>query len=435
MKKKLLKRVCACALAGGLLVASSALPASAATAIPTVSYGLSVLAAQTDMAVMAPVGNEIAFSKEVFARALNLSNVRYVTVCSLPAATDGELVLGSTRVAAGQTVSADNLAYMTFRAANDEVPLHSSFTFTANGSANPIVCNLYLLDRGNYTPTVSVASSLSLNVSTYKELCAYGTLSAYDPDGDALCFEIVSYPENGAVRLTDKNYGTYVYTPQAGYIGTDSFSYVARDKYGNYSAAATVNLNVELSGTSVTYEDMKEREEYRSALALTEAGIMSGKQVGNLYYFYPEEQVSRVEFLVMAMNAVGINDVPDCAQTVFADDASIPPTMKGYVSAAYELGYINGIERDGALCFAPNEPLTRAHAAVILEKLVGLDKFAVTPTFADAADIPTWASEAIYSLSAAGILSSVDGCVSPTASLTRAQTAHLLANTMEYVNR
>ena len=434
MKKILFKRLTTLALAGCLATAAFAVPVDASVGnIPVVSYGLSVLAAETDMAVMTLVGNDVTFSKDAFARALNLSQVKYITVCSLPAVTDGELLLGSTRVAAGQTISADNLSYMTFCPASDDTPVHSYFTFTANGGATPMVCNMYLLNRGNYTPTVSVASSLSLNVSTYKGLCAFGTLGAYDPDGDALTFEIVSYPENGSIRLTDRALGSYVYTPNANYTGSDSFTYVARDKYGSYSATATVNLNVALSGTSVTYEDMKGSREYNAALSLTEAGIMSGIQVGTLYYFYPEQTVSRAEFLVMAMNAVGINDVPDCEKTVFSDDALIPLTMKGYVAAAHELGYINGTEVDGMLCFSPNEPLTRAQASVILCNLIGLNKSAVTQTFADASEIPTWASESIYSLNAAGILSANEGYISPTTNLTRAETAHMLAAAMEYV--
>ena len=185
------------ALVGSLCVsAGGILSAAAVETLPVVSYGLSVLAASTDMAVSAPVGNEIVFSADAFARALNLSKVDYITVKSIPAASEGELLLGSTRVAAGQTVSAQNLSYMTFEAADDDI-VKSSFTFTANGSATDMVCNLYFLNTVNYTPTVSMASSLSLNVSTYKGMSAFGTLSAYDPDGDGLIFEIVSYPQNG----------------------------------------------------------------------------------------------------------------------------------------------------------------------------------------------------------------------------------------------
>lgn len=431
MKKAGLRGAVAALVGAACLAAGGVVCAAESAEIPVVSYGVNVLAAQTDMAVSAPVGNEAVFSADVFARGVNLSSVDYITVKSIPDAAAGELLLGSTRVAAGQTISAANLSYMTFCAATEE-PGVASFTFTANGNATAMVCNIYLIDGINYTPTVSMASGLSLNTSTYKDMPLYGTLSAYDPDGDGLIFEVVSYPENGSIRLTDRTMGTYVYTPADGYVGNDHFSYVARDKYGNYSAAATVNLKVSVCGTSVTYADMDGSQAYNAALTLTEAGVMSGKQVGNRYYFYPTETVSRVEFLVMAMNAAGITEVPDCTTTVFADDAEIPSTMKGYVAAAYEMKYISGSLSDGKLCFLPNEEITRAQAAVMLSNIVGLCDVAVTPTFADTSEIPVWATEAIYSLNAAGIMTGQGGYISPVAKLTRAQTAQMLAAAMAY---
>ncbi|MBQ9131257.1 MAG: S-layer homology domain-containing protein [Clostridia bacterium] len=417
-----------------LLLALATVPmvyAGASGQPPVVSYGLQVLSAKTDMAMSAPVGNDIVFSEDAFARALNLSKVTSITIRSLPAVTEGELLLGSTRIAQGQTVSAANLPYMSFEPASADVAV-ASFTFVANEGSIPMVCRMYQLSSPNYTPTVSMASGLSLNVSTYKDLRAYGTLSAYDPDGDTPVFEIVSYPKNGSVRLEDATLGTYVYTPEKGFVGSDAFSYVARDRYGNYSASATVKLKVAPSGTSVTYADMQDSTAYNAALALTESGIMSGKQVGNTYYFYPNEGVRRVEFLVMAMHAAGITEVPKAQQTVFADDADIPENMKGYVAAAYTLGYVNGTNVEGELCFLPNEEITRAQAAVILGNIVGISDVAVTPTFADASEIPVWAKDAIYSLNAVGIMTAMDGNISPTAKLTREQTALLLAAVMAY---
>ena len=95
MKKILfLKRAAAIAAAGCLAASALVMPIRASGAErAVVSYGLSILAAETDMAVMMPIGNDIAFSAEAFARALNLSKIKYVTVCSLPAVTDGELLL------------------------------------------------------------------------------------------------------------------------------------------------------------------------------------------------------------------------------------------------------------------------------------------------------------------------------------------------------
>ena len=432
MKKVLFKRL----LSGLLVLCMTAIllvaPTAAAGEMVPVSYGVNVLAARTDMAMMMPIGNDVAFSKDCFARALNLSEIDYVTVCTLPAVTDGELLLGSTRIAAGQSIAGENLSYMTFAPARDDIPVHSYFTFTANGGSTPIVCNLYLLDRGNCTPTVSVASSLELNVTTYRGLSAYGTLDAYDPDGDQLCFEIVSYPTNGSLKMTDQALGTYVYTPQAGYVGTDRFTYVARDQYGSYSAAATVNLTIGLSGTTVTYEDMKESPAYNAALTLTEAGIMSGIEVGGKHYFYPDRGISRVDFLVMAMNAVGIKDVPDCDKTVFFDDGEIEESMKGYIATALELGYIHGAEVDGKLCFLPNEELTCAQAAVILSDLLRIKIATVVPTFADGGEIPVWAWDAVCSLNAEGILPDDGGYIAAGAKLTRARAAQMLAASMQY---
>ncbi|MBQ5772142.1 MAG: S-layer homology domain-containing protein [Clostridia bacterium] len=432
MKRKWLRRtvpMLACCL---LLAAVLIPPAEAQTAGgDLLSYGLQVLAAGTDMAMSAPVGNEIVFSADAFARALNLSQVKSVTVCTLPLATEGELLLGSSRIAAGQTLSAEVLSSVSFAAADDRVR-QASFTFTANGSSLPMVCNLYLLTEENYAPTVSLASSLSLRLNTHLGLCAYGTLSAYDPDGDPLSYEIVSYPKHGAVRMTDSRLGTYVYTPEAGYLGSDSFSYIARDRYGNSSAAARVELRVTASGTSVTYADMQDSKSYNAALTVTEKGIMSGVQVGNRYYFYPDAEVSRLELLVMAMHASGISTLPDAEATVFADDADIPASMKGYVHAAYRLGYVSGSTVEGSLCFLPNESISCAEAAVILEKILGLEGAGVTPTFADLDEIPVWARDAIYALHAEGILLGEGGELSPLSTLTRARAAEILAAVAAY---
>ena len=128
-------------------------PASATVAaeIPVVSYGLSVLSARTDVAFCGMVGNDVVFSAEGFARGMNLSSVRYITVTSVPPITDGELLMGNSKIVAGQTVTAEQLLNVTFHPATDAV-MRSGFTFTANGGATPVFCALYLLDEVNYTP-------------------------------------------------------------------------------------------------------------------------------------------------------------------------------------------------------------------------------------------------------------------------------------------
>ena len=84
-------------------------------------------------------------------------------------------------------------------------------------------------------------------------------------------------------------------------------------------------------------------------------------------------------------------------------------------------------DSDGNLCFLPGATITKAEAAVILRRMVDVDAAQLTPAFADSSDIPTWASEAISTLAAMGIMTSTGGAISPNEQLTRGQTAMMLA--------
>lgn len=422
------------ALCGLLMLAGGAWISAGAESTTTVfSHGTSVLAASMDVALHAVKGNDVVFSKDAMERGMNLSDVRYITVASLPSVAEGELLLGSSRVAVGQVITGGNLEHLVFHPATEEIT-RASFRFSVNGAGCEMTCSLWLLENdANMTPSVALAPVLSLELRTFQSVAVYGTLSAYDPDGDPIRYEIVSYPQNGSVTLTDPQVGSYVYRPFSTYLGTDSFSYVARDQYGNYSASARVSLTVDRLGTSVTYVDMIGSIGERAALNVTERSVMSGSLVGDRYYFYPDQAVSRIDFLVMAMHAAGITDVPDCKQTVFADDSDIPASMKGYVAMAYRLGYITGTQRDGQLCLLPNETLTRAQAAVILDRITEPGKAAVVPTFTDRSEIPVWAVDAIDSLNAVGILQSTDGQIAPGGCVTRVQAAQMLIALMQYL--
>ncbi|MBE6535997.1 MAG: hypothetical protein E7677_05180 [Ruminococcaceae bacterium] len=396
------------------------------------SPALAVIAEGNGMAKAGLVGKSITFEADDFARALNLAKVSSITITKAPAVSEGELRVGSTVLNSGQTVSAASISLMTYVPASSATK--SSFRFSVEGSGYDVPCELYMLNSINCAPTLSEVPENYLDVSTHKNITLYGTLPCRDPEGDATVVEIVSYPQSGYITLTDKANGEYTYTPNAGYSGKDSFTYVARDVYGNYSAARTVSLTVSKPTVNASFDDMTGSRAYNAALTMLEEGIMSGTQVGSDTYFYPDGTVTRGEFVVMTLRAIGIDDAPEKTATVFADDASIPSHMKSYIATAYELGYIKGIETENGRCFEASRAITKAEAAVVLGNILNVDVPTVLPTFGDASDIPAWAAPSVYSLNSIGVMNTTNGNIAPTAALTRADAAILLANLINYLD-
>ena len=400
-----------------------------------VSCGLDVIAEQNQMALAGIKGNPIGFSSEKFECAMNLSKVDKITVTELPDMSCGSLYIGGEGVSAGQTISAASLSLMTYEESSTGAGRKSSFRFTVNDSAYEITCNLYMIDSVNYSPTVTAAPAVSLNNYTYKGIAVGGVLSATDPEGDELTFEIVRYPSHGVLTIEDKNLGKYVYEPTDSYTGEDSFTYVVKDKYGNYSSAAKVSVKINAQKTSTVYSDMIGDELYSHAIAVTESGLMNGTRVGDYYYFEADREVSRAEFVVTAMNAIGIKNIPEAQSTGFSDDAGINSAMKGYIALAYSKGYISGTNENGQVCFKPNESITLSEASVIISNMVGYAKPTVAPVFANSNEIPSWSSAAIESLYTLGVLEFPDKTVNAGAFMTRGDMAKLLNKTMQLIGK
>lgn len=397
------------------------------------SSGLAVIATQNDMAKSVMKNNKIVFSADDFEKYLNVAELSSITITSVPSLTDGCLCVGDVTVNAGQTISKSNLDLLNYTAANTDVK-ETSFKFKVNGGEYEMTCKLYFLNRENSAPTLNMEDERTFDVSTHQTVAVYGRVGGYDPDGDELRYEVISYAKNGVLDFDGKT-GEYTYTPQGLYFGEDSFEYVAIDKYGNYSTSKKVSLTVEKLKTDVVFCDMIGHREHNAALTMLEAEIMSGVKIGDDIFFMPDKAVSRVDFVAMLINAIGRNDGEPVLNTGFDDDEDIPSTMKSYVKTAREMGLINGsVNADGEYLFEPNREITRAEAALIVSKLVDAEVPTVKPIFPDRNDIPTWAHDAIYAMNSLGILNSVDGSISASTSLTRSQTAAMLCALMDYID-
>jgi uncharacterized repeat protein (TIGR01451 family) len=90
---------------------------------------------------------------------------------------------------------------------------------------------------------VAVDDSYTTTEDTALTVAAPGILgNDTDVDGDALTASVVNAPANGTVTLTVAT-GSFTYTPDANFNGTDSFTYQANDGTAN-SNVATVTLTV-----------------------------------------------------------------------------------------------------------------------------------------------------------------------------------------------
>lgn len=393
------------------------------------SPALNIICEENSMALCARKGEKICFSPEDFARGMNMEDVESITLTELPPVTDGQLRVGSLVLNGGQKISAGSISLMTY-SANSDIQ-SSEFRFRVNDSPYEMTCKLYLLSSDNYSPTLSAAPKTALEVSTYQDVTYFGTLSFYDPDGDVTRAEIVSYPEKGILVLDDAESGAYRYMPYANASGKDEFTYVARDIYGNYSACANVSVEIKRCENPVKFVDLDETPWHNAAITMSQKNVMSGTQVGSFTYFYPDREVSRGEFTVMAMNAAGITDLNSVSKTVFADDADIPENMKSYIAAAYDMGYVKGVMKNGKLCFDSQRSITRAEAAVMLAAMTETSVTTFKPVFKDSADIPVWAQASVNSMAALGVLVPTDEGIEPLSPLTRGDAAVILSNFMQ----
>jgi hypothetical protein len=91
----------------------------------------------------------------------------------------------------------------------------------------------------NQRPTAD-SKSITANINTPADV----TLSGSDPDNDPITFSIVDQPTHGSLSsISSQN--IVGYTPNAGYSGADSFTYIARDSKGATSInKATIGITV-----------------------------------------------------------------------------------------------------------------------------------------------------------------------------------------------
>ncbi len=158
-------------------------------------------------------------------------------------------------------------------------------------------------------------------------------------------------------------------------------------------------------------------------LYLFENGIVSG--VGNKR-FAPQNSITREQFVVMLVNALGIELSEE--STEFSDVVSGSYYSK-HIAAARKMGIINGVSES---VFGVGKELTRQDICTMIKRACFAGNDAQEEAdFIDKADISDYALEAVSYMSEAGIINGFeDGSFAPKKVCTRAQGAKILYETL-----
>ena len=121
-----------------------------------------------------------------------------------------------------------------------------SFTYVANdGAADSNVATVTIDVAPVNDAPVAADDAYSVDEDAVLNVAAPGVLANdTDVDGDALSAVLVAGPSNGVLALNAD--GSFVYTPNADFNGSDSFTYVANDGVDD-SNIATVTITVNAS--------------------------------------------------------------------------------------------------------------------------------------------------------------------------------------------
>lgn len=170
---------------------------------------------------------------------------------------------------------------------------------------------------------------------------------------------------------------------------------------------------------------------YDAVEGLVELGVISGYEDKT---FRPDKTITRAEFtkLIIELSDILYDTSSEKNENVSGfDDVTSELWFSNYVSSALKAGLLNG---DGNL-FRPYDEITRQDAALIIFRFVSQHKvIGGNKVFADRSEISDYAREAVAALADSGLVSGVgENRFEPLLSLTRAQSAQLLWNTLEFL--
>jgi hypothetical protein len=285
---------------------------------------------------------------------------------------------------------------------------------------------------------VEVAAGTSYSVVAHLDADGAPVLSPFVNDTDDTgiqAFHVAAFPEvvlltgstvladdvaNGDDAKFDLPAGTTVADVGIGLAGTSD----AAIALGDVTVPADTVLLVYAVGPGIDFSDVASTNVHReNVLWLANRGVVQGYDDGT---FRPSLSVTRGQLASLMARTAGLT--PAAGPYDFTDIAG--SVHAGNIQALADAGIIAGFSDD---TFRPSEPVTRAQAASLLGRWLDVDEVAEGP-FTDVAAGSTHA-EYINSLYDLGVINGTTATTfSPAAPLQRAQTASLIARSLDVLD-
>ena len=376
----------------------------------------SILQKQLTLNKHSEKGETATFKKEDF-KTLVGEELTYIKISSLPEASVGSLIYKGASVTLGQTVPASSLEYLKFIPNGAVESASFGFSCDAKGfKGRDMTCEITFSDEKNLAPVVSDSS-----IKTVSGIGCKAKLDINEPNGDAFTVNVLTYPRDGAISIDSD--GTVTYVPNSDFSGKDTLVYTVTDRFGEVSSRATLAITVEKNANNILFADMDGNANHLSAYRVCTNDVMVYRVADGKYYFDPEAPVSKIEFLVMMMNAAGLDaDIAAVADSAVSDDNALSSGLKGYLSAANEQELIK--LNNGA--FSPYSKITVADAAYMVSAALKLPDIGSESVEAGSYDRTL---SAILAANKAGFFESAD----PSHTLTKQETAAVLCKMIDYI--
>lgn len=376
------------------------------------------------------------FSREDFENAFSFDNGEFSAIKFVTLPDKGSLSFKGDILYVGAEIEADDIGDIMYAPAPDEI-YETKFIYQAKSGV------LYS-ENAEVTLSVTAAQTGPLraensSVTTKKNNPVSSKMIAYAETEVASVpeFTISVPPTKGKVDVTDTKDGSFTYTPFSDQLGEDFFTF--KFSAPPYEAAATVRITIEDSAdtTLFQYADLQNHWASYSAAMLVERNITIGEKIGNKYYYHPNKQLTRGDFVLLITAAVGIDNLPEYSGSVrFADEDSIPPYLVEPAYRALEAGIISGIGSGGSILFGASNTLTRIEALMMVNNTIAPKADSnVTLDYADSADIPAWALQAVKNMEGYGIIRGFDdNTLRPYSLIIKAQGGEIIYQLVKYLD-